>query len=69
MIYTQYGMIGLSIIIFVFVLPESPWWLVSKGKTAQAKKILANKFANVEGYDLDTELVRVCRVIPGWIHD
>jgi len=57
MIYTQYGMIGLSLIIFI-ILPESPWWLVGKGKTAQAKKILAGKFSNVEGYDLDTELVR-----------
>jgi len=62
MVYTQYGMIGLSFIAS-FVMPESPWWLISKGKTQAARKILASKFANVEGYDIDTELVsRVAHV-------
>ena len=56
MVYTQYGMIGLAFIAS-FVMPESPWWLISKGKTQAARKILTSKFANVEGYDIDTELV------------
>jgi SP family general alpha glucoside:H+ symporter-like MFS transporter len=54
MIYTQFAMIGLSAVIFFF-LPESPWWLVSKGKNEQAKKILASKFSNVPQYDVETE--------------
>jgi SP family general alpha glucoside:H+ symporter-like MFS transporter len=55
MIYTQFAMIGLSAVAFFF-LPESPWWLVSKGKNVQAKKILTMKFSGVPQYDIDTEL-------------
>jgi SP family general alpha glucoside:H+ symporter-like MFS transporter len=55
MIYTQYAMVGLSVIAAI-IMPESPWWLISKGKNAAARKILVQKFANVEGYDIDTEL-------------
>ncbi|OCF31052.1 hypothetical protein I317_06846 [Kwoniella heveanensis CBS 569] len=54
-IYTQFGMIGLSIIIFVF-LPESPWWLVSKGKLDKARSTLEKKFAHIPGYDINREL-------------
>lgn len=55
MIYTQFAMVGLSAVAFFF-LPESPWWLVSKGKNVQAKKILTMKFSGVPQYDIDTEL-------------
>jgi SP family general alpha glucoside:H+ symporter-like MFS transporter len=54
-VYTQFGMIGLAIIIYIF-LPESPWWLVSKGRLEDARKILQKKNSSVPGYDLDAEL-------------
>lgn len=54
-VYTQFAMTGLSMIIFVFI-PESPWWLVSKGKMDKARKILANKSKTIPGYDVETEL-------------
>lgn len=54
-IYTQFGMIGLCAIIFVF-LPESPWWLASKGKHDRCRKILTWKFKGVPGADVDKEL-------------
>ena len=32
-------------------------WLVGKGKTAEARKVLVYKYGGVEGYDIDGELV------------
>lgn len=51
-------MVGAIAIIFL-LLPESPWWLVSKGKIDEAAKVL--KFCNgkVEGYDFQEQLVRL----------
>ena len=49
-------MIGAIALIFV-LLPESPWWLVSKGKVDKAAKVL--KFCNgkVDGYDIQEQIV------------
>jgi MFS family permease len=55
-IYTQYGAIGLCGLIFLF-LPESPWWLISKGKVDQCRKVLEWKFRGVPGADVDRELM------------
>ncbi|THZ27107.1 general substrate transporter [Aureobasidium pullulans] len=49
-IYSQWTMIGVSAIIFVF-LPETPWYLVSKGKLDQAKKVLTKMHGRKQGYD------------------
>ncbi|THX79417.1 general substrate transporter [Aureobasidium pullulans] len=49
-IYSQWAMIGVSAIIFVF-LPETPWYLVSKGKLDQAKKVLMKMHGRKQGYD------------------
>ncbi|RSH94199.1 hypothetical protein EHS25_004002 [Saitozyma podzolica] len=54
-IYTQFAMIGTSLIIFIF-LPESTWWLVSKGKIERARKTLEYRFGAIPGYDIDGEL-------------
>ncbi|KAJ4328834.1 hypothetical protein N0V84_000621 [Fusarium piperis] len=54
-IYTQWGMIGLILIIFLF-LPESPWWLASKGKTDQAAKVLNLCYGRVEGYNVQEQI-------------
>ena len=55
-IYTQWAMLGLMLIINL-LLPESPWWLVQRGKYAKAEKVLAWTHKGVPGYDLRTDLV------------
>ncbi|KAJ6011993.1 hypothetical protein N7522_002348 [Penicillium canescens] len=55
-IYTQWAMIGISIVIIVFIIPESPWWLVSKDKQNQATKILQQFYGRVEGYDVQEKI-------------
>lgn len=56
-------MIGAIAFIFV-LLPESPWWLVSKGKLDKAAKVL--KFCNgkVDGYDVQEQIVQYP---PSWL--
>lgn len=54
-VYTQWGMIGLMGIIFVF-LPESPWWLVSKGKLDAAEKIMNRYRGHIEGFNVKQEV-------------
>ncbi|KAJ9156600.1 General alpha-glucoside permease [Pleurostoma richardsiae] len=54
-IYTQWAMIGIIGIIFIF-LPETPWWLVSKGKISKAEKVLRLCNGRVEGYDVHEQL-------------
>ena len=51
-------MIGVSIIIFL-IIPESPWWLVSKDKQPEATKILQRFYSQVEGYDVQEKIVRI----------
>ncbi|TVY42986.1 Alpha-glucosides permease [Lachnellula occidentalis] len=53
----KWPMVGVIGIIFAF-LPESPWWLASKGRLNEAAKAL--KFCNggVEGYDIQEQIVR-----------
>lgn len=51
-------MIGISIII-ILIIPESPWWLVSKDKQPQAAKILKQFYGRVEGYDIQEKIVRL----------
>ena len=49
-------MVGLIGIIFAF-LPESPWWLASKGKLDKAAKSLRLLHSGVEDYDIQEQIV------------
>jgi hypothetical protein len=49
-------MVGIIILIFAFI-PESPWWLVSKGKIDKAAKVLTRCNGKVEGYSVDEQIV------------
>lgn len=44
-------MIGLLLIIFLLI-PETPWWLTSKGKTVSAAKVLTRYNGHIEGYNV-----------------
>ena len=54
-IYTQWGMLGILLIINVF-LPESPWWLVERNRVADAEKVLASTHRGIAEYDVQREL-------------
>ncbi|KAJ5950918.1 uncharacterized protein N7479_009331 [Penicillium vulpinum] len=54
-IYTQWPMVGIIGVIFVF-MPESPWWLVSKGKIENAAKILTRYNGKIDGYNVDEQI-------------
>ncbi|KAB8244826.1 general substrate transporter [Aspergillus flavus] len=54
-IYTQWAMVGATIIIFI-IMPETPWWLVSKGKLDKASKMLRRYNGRVEGYDVSKQI-------------
>ncbi|KAL1874023.1 hypothetical protein VTK73DRAFT_577 [Phialemonium thermophilum] len=54
-IYTQWAMIGAIAVIFICI-PESPWWLVSKGKLNKATKVLRRCNGRVEGYNIQEHI-------------
>ncbi|WVQ85760.1 hypothetical protein IAT38_007927 [Cryptococcus sp. DSM 104549] len=54
-IYTQWPMCGIMLIIFVLI-PESPWWLASKGRTEEAAKVLTRFQGHIEGYNVNEEV-------------
>ena len=49
-------MVGIIFIIFAFI-PESPWWLVSKGKIDKAARILTRCNGGVKDYSVDEQIV------------
>lgn len=55
--FAKWAMIGAIALIFL-ALPESPWWLVSKGKIDKAAKVLTFCNGKVDGYDVQEQLVR-----------
>lgn len=49
-------MIGIMLVIFVSI-PETPWWLASKGKLDSAAKVLSRYNGHVEGYNVHEVVV------------
>jgi hypothetical protein len=49
----------MPLIVVAFLAPESPWWLVRKGRIADARKSLerlTSKSSGVEDFDLDNTI-------------
>lgn len=55
-------MIGGLLIIYV-VLPESPWWLVSKGKNDRARRVLGFLHRGIAQYDVEEHLAIMNKTI------
>lgn len=55
-IYTQWAMVGVMLAIFLLI-PETPWWLASKGKLDSASKVLLRYNGHIEGYNVDEVIV------------
>ena len=49
-------MIGVMVIIFLLI-PETPWWLASKGKFEKASKVLLRYNGHIEGYNVQEVIV------------
>lgn len=61
-IYTQFGMIGIAVLIFL-ILPETPWWLARKQKLDKARKVLTFMSKGIEGYHVEEELAVILHSI------
>ncbi|KAF8851310.1 MFS transporter [Acephala macrosclerotiorum] len=61
-IYTQWGMIGAMLIIFL-LLPESPWWLAGKDKLEKAEKILLRYHGHIEDYNVQENIAVMTNTI------
>lgn len=53
-IYTQWGHIGVMLIIYL-IIPESPAWCASRGKVEKAKKNMRFIYRGVEGFNVDEQ--------------
>jgi MFS transporter, SP family, general alpha glucoside:H+ symporter len=58
-------MIGGIGVIFAF-LPETPWYLASKGKVDEASRVLNMFHKNVEGYDVQEQIVSLMSHCTLW---
>lgn len=54
--WSKWAMIGGMLIIFLLI-PESPWWLASKGKIDKAANVLQRFYGHQEGYNVDETIV------------
>ncbi|KAH8585911.1 general substrate transporter [Bisporella sp. PMI_857] len=63
-IYTQWAMIGAMLAIFL-VIPETPWWLVSKGKFDKARKVLLRYNGHMEDYNVEEVISVMNTTIEG----
>ena len=61
-IYTQWGHIGLMLVIYI-LLPESPAWCASRGLVDKAKKNMRVIYRGVESFDVDEQYEVLARAI------
>jgi sugar porter (SP) family MFS transporter len=66
--YAQFVFLGLFIPAVVFI-PESPWWLIRKGREAEAKKSMQKLYGNVAVYDIDKEYKSILTTIDKERHN
>lgn len=59
-------MVGVMGIVFL-LLPESPWWLVSKGKLEKGSKMLSRYQGHLQGYSVEEEVVSMIPNRIVWI--
>jgi hypothetical protein len=57
-IYSQWVLLGLAAAAALWI-PESPRWLVGKGRIDQARKVLTHVYGRCDKYDIETELERM----------
>ena len=57
-IYSQWVLLGLAAAAALWI-PESPRWLVGKGRIEQARKVLTHVYGRCDKYDIETELERM----------
>ncbi|WWD01005.1 hypothetical protein V866_007943 [Kwoniella sp. B9012] len=62
-ILTQWSQVGIMGIIYVFLLPESPWWYAKKGMHEKGKKVLQRLYGKVTGYDAEVEYGIIRRTV------
>jgi MFS transporter, SP family, general alpha glucoside:H+ symporter len=55
---SQWAMIEIMLFIFLF-LPESPWWLASRGKLDSSAKVLRRFNGHLEGYSVSEQMVSI----------
>ncbi|KAF5572446.1 major facilitator superfamily domain-containing protein, partial [Fusarium pseudocircinatum] len=60
---SQYGIGAISLVVFLFLTPESPYWLVSKGRLDKAKQVLLVLRGDESGYDVDTDITIISSTI------
>jgi len=54
----QWAMIGVMVVIFLLI-PESPWWLVQKGKMEKASRVLSKYHGHIKEYNVQENIVSI----------
>jgi hypothetical protein len=50
-------------IIYILIIPESPWWCCSTGRHEQGKKVLSRINGGIPGYDVEEEYAILQRTV------
>ncbi|KAH8081882.1 putative hexose transporter [Filobasidium floriforme] len=62
-VYTQWGTLGLMILLILFFVPESPWWAATQGKHELGRKLLLRINGDVKNYVIDVEYDILIRTV------
>lgn len=58
-VVTQFGIGLFSLALFIFCVPESPYYLINKGHTERARSALLQLRGNEPGYDVDDDITLI----------